>query len=87
MRANEGFLIMRLTESGAVWYHKAQARKRMKTLQKERGRKARRKRRGRSGFEALAQEQNGLFGQMPGVGAQGLWGLRAEESEATGSLS
>lgn len=43
VRANEGFLVTWLTESGAVWYHKGQARKKLKTLQKERGRKARRK--------------------------------------------
>lgn len=39
----------------------------------------------------MAQEQNGLFGQMPAVGggegAQGLLGLRAKESEATESLN
>lgn len=60
----------------------------METLQRERGRKARRKeRRGHSRFEALAQKQNGLSGQMQVVGAQGLLGSRTKESEATASLS
>lgn len=59
----------------------------METLQRQRGRKARRKeRRGHSRVEASAQ-QNGLSGQMQVVGAQGLLGSRTKESEATASLS